>query len=436
MEVASSRIAELSRPKPASLQRNFAWMLLGNVVFAASQWGTLAVLAKIGSAAMVGEFALALAITSPVFLLTNLGLRSIETTDVEKKYRFNDYVSLRAAMILVALIAVLVISVATADHLWVVATCMMMAAAKAADAVSDIIYGFLQVQDRMERISVSRALQGLIQIVCLAIVVYWTKSIVWGVAAMAFASAFTTVAYDISSITHTSKGKRFSTPSLFARAFHLDWSFATSKKLFLLSLPLGIVAFFVVVVVNVPRYLVNHFDGKAALGYYAAISYLMIAGGTIITALAEAARPRLARYFLEDREQFIKLMAKLSVLSLGLGGSGIVVALFFGRTLLGRLYRAEYALHADLLVWVMIASLFWYLSTILSTSIVASRSFRLLSPLLVFTLINTSIACMWFVPQHGLVGAGWALCVGMGSRLAGSLWIMLAILRKQAAQRY
>jgi hypothetical protein len=49
-----------------SLRRNFAWTVLGNVTYAACQWGMLVALAKLGSPEMVGQFALGLAIGAPV----------------------------------------------------------------------------------------------------------------------------------------------------------------------------------------------------------------------------------------------------------------------------------------------------------------------------------------------------------------------------------
>ena len=39
-----------------TLRINFLWTLGGNVVYAASQWGILVVLAKLGTPQMVGEF--------------------------------------------------------------------------------------------------------------------------------------------------------------------------------------------------------------------------------------------------------------------------------------------------------------------------------------------------------------------------------------------
>ena len=64
-----------------SLRSNVVWTLIGSLTYALCQWVMLSVLAKWGSPALVGEFALGLAVTAPVFMLTNLQLRAIQATD-------------------------------------------------------------------------------------------------------------------------------------------------------------------------------------------------------------------------------------------------------------------------------------------------------------------------------------------------------------------
>src|ERR1700680_3696421 len=54
-----------------SLRRNFAWTLAGNLIYTACQWAVLIVIVKSTTPAMVGQFALALAVTAPIMILAN-----------------------------------------------------------------------------------------------------------------------------------------------------------------------------------------------------------------------------------------------------------------------------------------------------------------------------------------------------------------------------
>jgi len=76
------------KPKALSLPRNVTWSAVGNVTYAATQWGMLIILAKLGTPEMVGQYALGLAVTGPVFMLANLQLRVIQATDTRESHTF------------------------------------------------------------------------------------------------------------------------------------------------------------------------------------------------------------------------------------------------------------------------------------------------------------------------------------------------------------
>src|ERR1700730_7735380 len=78
-----------------SLRVAFSWTLAGNLIYYGCQWGMLSVLAKLGSAAVVGQFALGLAIAAPIFMFTNLQLRGVQATDSRSEFAFSDYFTLR-----------------------------------------------------------------------------------------------------------------------------------------------------------------------------------------------------------------------------------------------------------------------------------------------------------------------------------------------------
>src|SRR5687767_4178506 len=83
-------LSRLAAPAPRSLPVNFAWAITGQAAYAASQWGILIVLAKLGTPAMVGQFALGFAIAAPVFMFANLQLRAVIATDASQDFRIAD----------------------------------------------------------------------------------------------------------------------------------------------------------------------------------------------------------------------------------------------------------------------------------------------------------------------------------------------------------
>ena len=68
-----------------SLSMNAFWNFLGKLIYTASRGILLIIIAKLGTSVMVGQYALAVAITSPAFLLADLNLRAVFATDTRTR---------------------------------------------------------------------------------------------------------------------------------------------------------------------------------------------------------------------------------------------------------------------------------------------------------------------------------------------------------------
>ena len=64
-------------------------------MFAASQWTLLILIAKLGNSVMLGQYALALAIVTPVMQFSHLNLRAVLATDAGETHPFGDYLAVR-----------------------------------------------------------------------------------------------------------------------------------------------------------------------------------------------------------------------------------------------------------------------------------------------------------------------------------------------------
>ena len=134
--------AEITKPPSVPvvappLRVTFAWTLVGNIIYAGCQWGMISVLAKLGSTTAVGQFSLALAITAPVFMLTNLALRGVQATDARCEFSFADYFSLRWLGTAIALLAVLGILVLSRRSSTIIPIVLFVTLAKSVEALTD-----------------------------------------------------------------------------------------------------------------------------------------------------------------------------------------------------------------------------------------------------------------------------------------------------------
>jgi O-antigen/teichoic acid export membrane protein len=399
-----------------SLRRNFSWTLVGNLVYAGCQWAVLVVLAKLVTPEMLGQFALGLAIVAPVLKFTNLELRGLQSTDARREYSFGQYLSVRVVTAVLALPAITAIAVLGHYPRSTALVVLAVALSKTFDSMSDVYYGLLQQHERMDRIAMSMIIQGSLQLAALMLVLFLTRSVLFGALAMAVVSAAVLVVYDLRSARLVLGVGRKRLPFLSGRvisrprALICRRDIAALGQLVWLGLPLGVVMAINALILNVPRYFVENSHGERALGVFAAILYLTTIGSMVLTALSGAATPRLAASFARrEYSAFWSLLTKLFGIAVLLGIAGFLLALVAGPQVLTVLYRPEYAKHSAAFVWLMAASGPTYVASILGLAVTSMRCFHVQVPCRCLHLVITYALCLYFIPRNGVEGAAWAV---------------------------
>ncbi|MHB8765320.1 MAG: lipopolysaccharide biosynthesis protein [Deferrisomatales bacterium] len=401
--------------RPLGLRRNFAWTFAGNLVYALCQWGMLVVLAKMGSTAMVGQFALGLAVAAPVMLFSGLQLRGVQATDARGEYDFGDYLGLRLMTTGLGLGVVAAVAWWASPDGATALVILAVGGAKAVEAVSDVVHGLLQQRERMDRIAASLAVKGIASLAALGVAVALTRSAAWGAVAMAATWAAVLVLIDLPNA-RWALGGRAPRPRLDP---------ATAWRLTKLALPLGAVMGLLSLNTNLPRYFIQAHLGPADLGVFAALAYLMVAGNLVVGALGQSASPRLAQcYARGDARAYTGLLGRLTGLGAALGIAGLILVAVAGRPLLTLLYTPEYADHVGVLLWLTAAAAaVSFAASFLGYGMTAARRFRAQVPLFCAVSAVTAAAAAGLVPRFGLTGAAWAVLAGALVQFAGSAWI-------------
>jgi O-antigen/teichoic acid export membrane protein len=380
------------------------------------------VLSKLGSAQMVGRFALGLAVGAPVMMFINLGLRALQVTDARAEYSFWDYFSLRLITSAFAVCVIAAIAALGGYPLEAALVILIIGLAKGVEGVSDTIHGLLQKHERLDLVAISRMIKGPLSLAAIWGLVYLSGSIVWGVIGLLAAWSLVLLTYEAYSARRV---LYLTSDPIHAEDKDLRVRLQVLGRLAWLGLPLGVVGLLASLNVNVPRYLVERSLGEAALGYYAAMAYIMVAGNMVVEALTGSASPRLARAHVTDPAGFRRLLWRLLSLAAVLGGAGVLLALVLGRPLLALLYRPDYAQHVNVFIWLMAAAGIGYVARVLVSGMTASRQIKAQAPLYGITLLATAAFSWVLIPRYGLLGAAWAVCAGMAVLLMGAATVTL-----------
>ncbi len=379
---------------------------------------------------MVGQFALGLAVTSPVIMLTNLQLRAVQATDARREFDFCDYWTLRIIMTSVAILIIFGVSSLSGykgETFWIV---IVVGFGKAFESLSDVIYGLAQLHERMDRIALSMILKGFLSLASMVLVLFLTKNVLWTVLAMAMSWAVLLWIYDIPmarDFLHCDSQSKC-TLAWFSRKPAILW------RLTWISLPLGIVMMLLSLNTNIPRYIIESYCGEYELGLFAALAYFMAAGHLIVGALGQSATPRMARYYSEgNRQAYMYLLLRLLGLGLVLAVAAYALIHFLGYHLLLIFYTVEYAENIEIFKLLVVSAGLGFLSSFLGYGITAARLFIVQLPLAGLVTVSTFTASYFLIPYCGILGGAYAILVSGIVQLLLCIFINMHAIRRSSS---
>lgn len=410
--------------KTLSLRKNFVWAFIGNTFAAFCSWLLLIILIKIGTVEVVGIFAVAQAICLPVSLLCGLQLTIVQITDVNNVYLFEHYYTVKFLMALITVI----ISTAIGLVFYSFDFAIVVFVLSISYAVVDVRKAFLAVMqknERMDNYAISFILQGILGTLLFTLLFVVSKSLIVAVPGLIAARLLVSCFYDRNVIGKLIKSSQGIIPRL-----KLVWQRPILWKLIVVAFPLGIVGFFQTLLTTVPKLVLDKYSGKAEVGYFTAISSLLVAGTMIISALSQTVNPRLAKYFHYDRKAFKVLMIKLMCIALVLGSAGIIISSLFGKYILYIVFKPDYAEHNDLFIISTIAGGVLFVFTFMNCGLNAAKCFKIQVPIYAGAALSGAVFSFWLIPNHGMIGAMISIIASYLVGFTMSLFFLLKALKK------
>lgn len=444
--VAEKEFSPLARtalraPRQVKLRVNVLWSLAGAGVYSLCQLGILVVLAKLGTHEMLGQFALGLAIATPVMISAGLSsLRIVQATDARADHRFEDYLALRLVTTVGGLAVVAGILFFTTYSATTKGVVLVVAVAKAIENLSDVFGGLLQHHERMDLLAVSAMLRGTLSLLAMAIGLYFSGDVLVAVACLALSWALTLTFFDarVSAALWGAPTDASSIATALKSVGNLlqpPWNWPALAAIGTLGLPVIIATALVSITINIPRYFIEHFLGIGELGKFAALAYIMAAGVTVINALGQSVMPRLAHQYADGEwQRFSALVVTLTGVATALGVIGVTLIQFAGRPILTLLYRPEYASYISLFLLLGVGTAVFLVSGILGYAVNAVRHFRAQMFVSILVALLAMAACRALVPRWHLIGAAVAIILTAAFQAAANATVILYALRSKLKQ--
>lgn len=389
------------------------WLLSGNILFAFSQWLMLIMFSHFSNPIQLGYYSYALAITAPIFMLSNLQLRPLVVADLnlERKFSYSEYFSLRLLTVLFAIIVSLFF-IDWKNNL-ALSIVLVVVLIKASESISDIIYAYYNANKKTKFISRSLTFKSVLVILLSFCVLYITHNIVYSLTATLIGYLFILGLLDIrQNITHLRE---------------INFFDKKLKKIVQIGLPLGVAVMLVSLQTNIPRYFLEHYSSVELVGIYTILYYFIVIGGIVINSVCQYLSPNFSEFYRDLKIDELKRIIKNAFfIALSLGVAGLVISLFLDDFIIKIIYGNDYLAYAYLLPYIMIAGIFTYLSVVNGYLLTSLRLLKIQMPIFLILVCLTVIYSYVLIPVYGLTGAIYTTILSAVSQFLISSFIIYA----------
>lgn len=394
--------------KKGSLKANVLSMFIGNLAYAFFSWAQISLVAKFSDGVILGQYTLAIAIITPLYLFTNMQLRSLIITDNRGDFDFSDYSNFRRiSNSILTIISIVIAFLLNTENPWII---ILFTLIKVVESNSEIINSFFQKREQMHYISLSIFLKSLLGFIGMLIGMVFFKDIIIGLSLCLLNNIVVYIFYD-RKIAHKNE----------INTTNKAVDIVSIKKILLVAFPLGVVSGIISLNGNVSKFFIEESLGTEIQGIYSSISYLIILGTFVCNAIGASFAPRLSKYYSENKIQsFNNLKNKFLAFNIFIGVFAWVVTYFFGKHMLLFFFNEKIAHYNYLLNWIMLVGLFNYILTALGYTLTSIRAFKIQPLINVISLILKILTLGYFIKKYNILGAIYAQLL---VAFIQSLWI-------------
>ena len=407
-----------------SLKKNFRWVMAGNLVNAACQWGIVALLAKLASAEILGTYVLVMAIVMPVNTLAKLQLRNIYVTDAEYAQTFSQYLATGSTAAALGLTAMAIWGMTAGYEAQFIVILMAFGASRCLDNPSEILMGYCQKHERMHWIGLGMMLRGITSLAVVALALLWSGSLALMAAALTMAALARIFLYELPVV------RRLSRRLGDVEVLSWQWSWPAVRAITAMGIPLGLVLFLGTLANSLIRMVLEAHHGKEQLAYYGAAAYPLMIGTMAVGALGQTVSPRLARLFKERDPRYWRLLGRMTGLASLMGLGVLGGAYWLGKPVLSLLYTPAYGDYHTEFVIMAAGSLLLFVASVLGFGLTAARRFNQQFLASLFTCTTAALLSWGLIPQGGIRAAAWVYLAVAGIQVVVRL-VLLFLARRQ-----
>jgi len=340
-----------------------------------------------------GAFGFAFSIVAIFSNIAYYGGRNYQVTDIKGEFETGDYVKLRLGMSLIAALALVIFIAANNFNATTALLIIVLMGYRVLDAVSDVLYGVLQIHDRLHQAGKSNFIKSLLSIAGFIAVDYATHSIL--LSSLVFIVVFMAgiFIFDISNIHKINPVKI---------KFFGNWNI---KRIALKLLPFALVVFIPVATINLAKYFMQlwHPDDQ---GYFNILIMPLFFLTLLVYFVVAPFLTRMARTLQGQRYGvFKKNIKQISLFIVGLGTALLPITYFLGPMVLKLIFGIDFKQFAAQLTLIVISGILYTLAIFYTDILLIMRKVKTELAILLAILVFNIALSIFFIPRFAINGA-------------------------------
>ncbi|HEK2728003.1 lipopolysaccharide biosynthesis protein [Proteus mirabilis] len=331
------------------LIKSFSYTFTSSIVFAITQWLIISLIGHFLGIEKIGFYAFGLSLVIPINIFFNFGVRQIICSEKKIINFYSYFIPIMSFQLLGLLLIFILCYLFYFDYLLL---CILIYLVKISETITEITYGLNQRIEKFDRIAYSKIARSTISIVFFIIIMWTTENLYLSILAQCFSLYSCNIFFDYLPLENKN-------------LLHIEKS-----KIYIIGLPLAIAGLLLSFKNMLPRFLIENDATLESLGVFASITYLISAGGLLITAISQIIIPKVAqnnnyetkRKYIYIGFMLISVNIIISALIITFLGD-IVFSLLYGKNM--NLTNLEYSFIIFMFVTTYISSYLGYIASAL-----------------------------------------------------------------------
>ena len=351
---------------------------------------------RINGMEIAGMFAYGYAIACLLWIVSIYFNRIFQVSNDETKNK--TFIKYRYITCFVMFLLSIVIALVSTNNITKMIIIILLCLFRNIEAVSDVYYGIFQKNDKLDYVGKSMFVKAILGIVALTIIDYLTKDIILSIVGLLIVNVIGTFIdmYMCKKYISDEKDKNKSEDII---------------KIFKLALPIFLFSFLSIGLVNMQKYFIGFLETEeiqdifniiimpatvmSLCGQYLAIPFMKILSDS---------------YTKKEYDKFDKVNIKIMLILLGIGILATIAIYFIGISILEIIYDVPLKEYSLGICAIVIISIFYALTTILSTSLtIMKKNSQQLAIYAIVTAI-AAISSFILIKQFGINGAVISYC--------------------------